>query len=63
MDQQPPGPSLEELLAALSAKNLDADKAPPPSPERDALAAIIARVNRPKGMTLRGPMASGGIRG
>jgi len=62
MDQQPPGPSLEELLAALSAKNLDADKAPPPSPGRDALAALLARVHKPGG-TVTGPMANIGVRG
>ena len=62
MDQQQPGPSLEELLAILAAQNPDADKAPPPSAGRDALAAILARVNKP-GQTMTGPMTNIGIRG
>ena len=63
MDQKAPAPSLDELLALLAAQNPDADKAEQPSPGRDALAALIARVNKPRGMTLKGPMYAGGIRG
>jgi hypothetical protein len=62
MDQQRTGPSLDELLAMMAAKNPDAETEEKPSPGRDTLAALIARVNRP-GRTLRGPMSAGGIRG
>jgi hypothetical protein len=56
-------PSLEELLAIAAAQdNLDAAKADPPSLTQDALAEIIARVRKPE-RTMRGPVATIGIRG
>jgi len=56
-------PSLEELLAIAAAQdNPDADKVEPPSLTQDALAEIIARVRKPV-RTMRGPVATIGIRG
>ena len=57
-------PSLEELLAIAAAQdNPDAAyKVEPPSLTQDALAEIIARVRKPE-RTMRGPVATIGIRG
>ena len=62
MDQQPPSQSLEELMAALAAKNA-ATGAEQPSPGRDALAALIARLRGPTDMRVTDPASTIGIRG